>query len=50
MLGIVLVGAGTFFVLYSKEEAEEAKKKSHAKGGPPPAGPVAVAPNPNQQP
>lgn len=33
LLGIVLVGAGTFFVLYSKDEAEEAKKKAHAKSG-----------------
>lgn len=44
LLGIVLVGAGTFFVLYSKEEAEESKKKAHAKG--PPAVPVAAVPNP----
>ncbi len=45
MLGIVLVGAGTFFVLYSKEEAEEAKKKSHAKGGPP----IVAAPAPEKE-
>ena len=42
LLGIVLVGAGTFFVLYSKDEAEEAKKKAHAK-----TGAVASAPAPN---
>ncbi|HJZ91827.1 MAG TPA: hypothetical protein VKE40_13220 [Gemmataceae bacterium] len=40
--GIILVGAGAFLVLYSKEEAEEAKKKAMAT--PKPA--VAVAPAP----
>jgi hypothetical protein len=41
-VGILLVGVGSFLVLYSKEEAEEKKKAA----GPKPAGPpvVAVAP------
>jgi hypothetical protein len=40
--GIVLVAAGAFLVLYSKEEAEEAKKKAMAT----PKAAVAVAPTP----
>ena len=40
--GIVLVAIGTFLVLYSKEEAEEQKKKAMA-----PPKPAAVATNPN---
>jgi hypothetical protein len=42
VVGILLVGAGSFLVLYSKDEAEEKRKAA----GPKPAGPpvVAVAP------
>ena len=35
LAGIVLVAAGTFLVLYSKEEAEEAKKKAAGTAKPP---------------
>ncbi len=35
LLGIILVGVGTFFVLYSKEEAEESKKQSKARAAKP---------------
>jgi hypothetical protein len=50
VLGVVLVGAGTFFVLYSKEESEEAKKKAHAKHTHAPPVAVAATPGPNGQP
>jgi hypothetical protein len=45
-LGIVLVGAGSFLVLYSKEEAEERKKAAVPK----PAPVVATAPTENPNP
>jgi drug/metabolite transporter (DMT)-like permease len=42
--GILLLAAGVFLVLYSKEEAEEAKKKQAGK--PPVTAPIAAIPTP----
>ncbi len=47
LLGIVLVGSGSFLVLLSKEEAEAAKAKPPAKTASATPGTVASAPTPN---
>jgi hypothetical protein len=43
-LGILLVGAGSFLVLYSKEEAEETKKAAALKSATPPPAVATAAP------